>query len=69
MVGTEVWLVARMADGSVERIPMGALPEPGIYRATVPTGRSNPVDLRVRVRRGEKRVEVSVKPEPIRGPD
>jgi hypothetical protein len=33
MVGTEVWLVVRMADGTVKRIPMGALPEPGIYRA------------------------------------
>jgi hypothetical protein len=62
MASADVWLVARMADGTVERIPMGALPEPGIYRATVPTGRSNPVDLRVRVRRGDRPVEVSVKP-------
>jgi hypothetical protein len=62
LAGAEVWLVVRMADGTVENVPMGALPEPGIYRATVPTGRSSPVDLRVRVRRGDKRVEVSVKP-------
>jgi hypothetical protein len=62
LAGAEVWLVARMADGTVENVPMGALPEPGIYRATVPTSRSSPVDLRVRVRRGDKRVEVSVKP-------
>jgi len=62
MAGAKVWLVARMADGTVENVPMGALPEPGIYRATVPTSRSSPVDLRVRVRRGDKRVEVSVKP-------
>ena len=61
MAGADVWLVARMADGTVENVPMGALPEPGIYRATVPTRRSSPVDLRVRVRRGDKRVEVSVK--------
>ena len=61
MAGAEVWLVARMADGTVENVPMGALPEPGIYRATVPTSRSSPVDLRVRVRKGDKRVEVSVK--------
>jgi hypothetical protein len=66
MAGAEVWLVARMADGTVEKIPMGALPEPGIYRATVP-GRSSPVDLRVRVRRGDKRVEVPVKPLRTRG--
>lgn len=62
VAGAKVWLVARMADGTVENVPMGALPEPGIYRATVPTSRSSPVDLRVRVRRGDKRVEVSVKP-------
>jgi hypothetical protein len=62
LAGAEVWLVARMADGTVENVPMGALPEPGIYRATVPTSRSSPVDLRVRVRRGDKRVEVSVNP-------
>jgi len=61
MAGAKVWLVARMADGTVENVPMGALPEPGIYRATVPTSRSSPVDLRVRVRRGDKRIEVSVK--------
>jgi hypothetical protein len=62
MAGAEVRLVARMADGTVQSIPMGSLPEPGIYRATVPTGRSSPVGLRVRVRTGDTHVEVPVKP-------
>jgi hypothetical protein len=58
MSGAEVWLVARRGDGTVESIPMGALPELGTYRATVPTRPSAPVDLQVRFRIGEKRVEV-----------
>ena len=62
MTGAEVWLVARRTDGTVENIPMGALPELGTYRATVPTRRSAPIDLRVRVSMGNKRVEVPVKP-------
>ncbi len=62
MVVTEVLLVARMADGTVESIAMGALPEPGTYRATVPTSHSTPVDLHVQVNTGEKIVEVPVRP-------
>jgi hypothetical protein len=54
-------LVAQMADGTVEKSPMGALPERGTYRATVPTSRSTPVDLRIRVSTGEKFVEVPVR--------
>jgi hypothetical protein len=69
MAGAEVRLVARMADATVQNIPMGILPEPGIYRATVPTGRSSPVGLRVRVRTGDTHVEVSVKPWRTRGPN
>jgi hypothetical protein len=61
MVVAGVVLVARMADGTVENIAMGALPEPGTYRGTVPTGRSTPVDLRVRVTTGDESVEVPVK--------
>jgi hypothetical protein len=61
-VATDVLLVAHMADGTVENIAMGALPEPGNYRATVPTGRSTPVALQVRVSTGDKLVEVSVRP-------
>jgi len=61
MAGADVLLVAHMEDGTVENIPMGALPEPGTYRGTVPTGRSAPVDLRVRVSTGDKRVEVPVR--------
>lgn len=66
-----VLLVAHMADGSVEETAMGTLAEPGVrtwvsrvYRGTVPTGRSMPVDLRVRVRfrvgAGDKFVEIPV---------
>ena len=62
MEGAEVVLIAHMADGTVANIPMGALPEPGTYRGTVPTSQSTPVDLRVRVNTGDKRVEVPVKP-------
>jgi hypothetical protein len=62
MVVTGVLLVARMADGTVEKIPMAALPEPGTYRGTVPNGRSTPVDLRVRMTTGHKSLEVSVRP-------
>jgi len=57
----QVVLVAHMADGSVEYIAMGALPEQGTYRGTVPTGHSTPVDLRIRVSRGDKFVEVPVR--------
>jgi hypothetical protein len=62
MAAAEVWLVSRRTDGTVEKIPMGALPELGTYRATVPTRRSAPIDLRVRASTGDKRVEVPVKP-------
>jgi hypothetical protein len=62
MVVANVLLVARMADGTVENVVMGALPERGTYRGTVPTGSSTPVDLRVRVSTGDKFVEVPVRP-------
>lgn len=61
MVVPEIVLIAHMADGTVERIAMGALSEPGIYRATVPTRRSTPVNLRVRLSYGEKRLEIPVR--------
>jgi hypothetical protein len=62
MVVANVLLVARMADGTVENGVMGALPERGTDRGTVPTGSSTPVDLRVRVSTGDKFVEVPVRP-------
>ena len=59
-----VLLVAHMADGSVEETAMGTLAEPGVYRGTVPTGRSTPIDLRVRVRirvsNGDRFVDIPV---------
>jgi hypothetical protein len=61
MVHASVQLVARMADGTVEKVAMGALTEPGTYRGTVPTSRSTPVDLRLRVTTGDGSVEVPVK--------
>jgi hypothetical protein len=62
VVVAEVVLVAQMADGTVQNIAMGALPEPGTYRATVPTDRSTPVDLHVRIAIGDKLVDVPVGP-------
>ena len=53
MVDASVQLVAHMADGTVENVAMGALTEPGTYRGTVPTNRSTPVDLRLRVTTGD----------------
>jgi hypothetical protein len=55
-------LVANVADGSVEQIAMGALPEPGMYRGTLATGRSTPVNVRVRLSTGDKFVEIPVTP-------
>ena len=62
MVDASVVLVARMADGTVENIAMGALTEPGTYRGTVPTKRSTPVDLQVRVTTDGGSVEIPVRP-------
>jgi hypothetical protein len=33
-----------------------------MYRGTVPTGRSTPVDLRVRVRTGDKFIQIPLMP-------
>ena len=60
MVVSQIVLVALMADSTVENIAMGALPERGIYRATVPTRRSAPIDLQVRVGYGEQRIKIPV---------
>jgi hypothetical protein len=62
MSDANVLLVARMADGTVENIAMGALPEPGTYRGTVPTDRSKPVNLRVRVTKDGGLAEIAVTP-------
>ena len=61
MVVAEIVLIAHMADGTVENVAMGALPEPGIYRATVPTRRSAPINLQVRMSYGEKPVKIVVR--------
>jgi hypothetical protein len=61
MVVAEIVLIAQMADGSVETVAMGALPEAGIYRATVPAHRSAPTNLQVRVRYGEQRIGIPLR--------
>ena len=61
MVVSQIVLIAHMADGTVEKIAMGALSERGIYRATVPTRRSAPTSLQVRVSYGEQWVELPVR--------
>ena len=61
LIVSQIVLIAHMADGTVENIPMGALPERGIYRATVPTRRSAPINLRVRVGYAEQSFEIPVR--------
>ena len=60
VVDASVHIIASMADGTVEDVAMGALVEPGTYRGTVPTNRSTPVELRVRVITGGEPVEVPI---------
>jgi hypothetical protein len=60
LVASEIVLVARRGDGTVENVAMGALPERGVYRATLATGRSAPISLQVRVRHGEQSVKIPV---------
>jgi hypothetical protein len=61
VVGAEVLLRARMADGTVQSIFLNSGPEPGTYQATVPGG-SAPVDLRVSVMMSGQRVEIPLSP-------
>jgi len=58
----EVLLLARMPDGTVENVRMSFYPDHGTYRGTLPPTRSSPVDLRVRVITGDKRVEIPLGP-------
>jgi len=58
----EVLLIARMADGTLENVRMGFVPEQGTYRGVLPPVRSAPVDLRIRVITGDKRVEIPIGP-------
>ena len=57
----EVLLLARMPDGTVENVRMSFYPDHGTYRGALPT-QSSPVDLRVRVITGDKRVEIPLGP-------
>ena len=57
----EVLLLARMPDGTVENVRMNFYPDRGTYRGSLPTT-SAPVDLRVRVITGDKRVEIPLSP-------
>jgi len=58
----EVLLLARMPDGTVENVRMDFYPDLGTYRGSLPPTRSLPVDLRVRVITGDKRVEIPLGP-------
>jgi len=57
----EVLLLARMPDGTVENVHMDFYPDRGTYRGSLPTA-SSPVDIRVRVITGDKRVEIPLGP-------
>ena len=57
----EVLILARMPDGTVENVRMDFYPDRGTYRGSLPTTAS-PVDLRVRVITGDKRVEIPLGP-------
>jgi|RhiMetdeSRZDD1v2_1073273.scaffolds.fasta_scaffold786996_2 hypothetical protein len=61
MVVAEIVLIVHRADGTVDTIAMGALPEAGIYRATVPPLRSVPIDLQVGVGSGKYGVKIRVR--------
>jgi hypothetical protein len=58
----EVLLLARMPDGTVENVRMDFYPDRGAYRGSLATTHSSPVDLRVRVITGDKRVEIPLGP-------
>jgi hypothetical protein len=62
LAGAEVSLVGSMQDGAVFDILLEPGPEPGTYRGTGPPGRSALVDLRIRVRTSDKRVEIPLRP-------
>ena len=57
----EVLLLAHMADGTVANVRMDFYPDRGTYRGSLPTA-STPVDLRMRVITGDKRVEIPLGP-------
>ena len=62
LAGAEVSLVGSMEDGTVFDAPLEPGPEPGTYRGPGPPGRSALVDLRLRVRTSDKRVEIPLRP-------
>jgi Double zinc ribbon len=62
LTGAEVSLVGSMEDGTAFDAPLEPGPEPGTYSGTGPPGRSALVDLRIRVRTGDRRVEIPVRP-------
>jgi cytoskeletal protein RodZ len=57
----EVLLLARMPDGTVENVRMDFSSDQGTYRGAL-AARSAPVDLRVRVITGDKRLEIPLGP-------
>jgi hypothetical protein len=62
MSNAEVLLMARMPDGTVENVRLDFYPDRGTYRGALPPTSSSPMDLRVRVITGDKRVEIPLRP-------
>lgn len=62
LAGADVLLLADMADGTVENVMLGAGSEPGTYTGMSQSGRSVPVDFRLRVSTSDKRIEIPLRP-------
>jgi hypothetical protein len=62
MSNAEVLLMARMPDGTVENVRLDFYPDRGTYRGALPPTSSSPMDLRIRVITGDKRVEIPLRP-------
>ena len=62
LAGAEVFLLIRMADGTLLDVSLGAGPDLGTYSVTMPPLQSAPVDLRLRVVTNNTRVEIPLTP-------
>jgi hypothetical protein len=62
LIGAEVLLRIRMADGKLLDVSLGAGPDLGTYSVTMPPFHSAPFDLRLRVVTNNTRVEIPLTP-------
>jgi hypothetical protein len=62
VAGAEVFLLIRMADGTLLVVSLGAGPDPGTYSVKMSPLQSAPVDLRLRVVTNNTRVEIPLMP-------